>query len=256
MPVKRALTCLVTLGLLGLSSSALAVPPPPRASDPVADPGRSLASGDDTSAIAGNPANLAFLPRPSCAGAWPGRARPRLAPTAVWPSGSACRLGPSPPAFASICSARPTAPPAPFDASYHWLRWGLAVGNPQASFGTTIGWGFSKSPLLDGYLSLTSGITSRLLPWLSASFAVRDWNAPISTAGVPIERSWQWGLALRPFSSRAVEAGFDISLYEASESVSGHGTIGINVLASAGSAAISPSSPTASVASSPWPVST
>ncbi|MFS8071628.1 MAG: hypothetical protein ACMG6S_35105, partial [Byssovorax sp.] len=53
----RGLAGLATLGLLGLSSSALAAVPPPRASDAVADPGRSLASADDTTAIAGNPAN-------------------------------------------------------------------------------------------------------------------------------------------------------------------------------------------------------
>jgi protease IV len=233
VPVKRtlgqALAGLVTLGLLGLSSSALAVPPPPRASDPVADPGRTLASGDDTSAIAGNPANLAYLPAPELrwSMAWTGSPSPR--PNRGMAFGFGLPIGPFATGLRLDLLSPPDGAPAPFDASYHWLRWGLAVGNPQASFGTTIGWGFSKSPLLDGYLSLTSGITSRLLPWLSVAVEVRDWNAPISTAGIPIERSWQWGLALRPFSSRAVEAGFDLALYEASKSVSGHGTIGINV---------------------------
>ena len=48
----------------------------------------------------------------------------------------------------------PGLPVCPFVADYHWLRWGLAVGSDAASFGTTIGWGFSRSPLLDGYVSL------------------------------------------------------------------------------------------------------
>jgi protease IV len=227
--LRRALALSALSTLLGVASSATAAAPPPRASDPVPDPGRSLASSDDTTAIAGNPANLAFLPAPELrwSMAWTGSASPQ--PNRGMAFGFGLPIGPFATGLRLDWFSPPDGAPTPFDVNYHWLRWGIAVGNPMASFGTTLGWGFSRSPLLDGYLSLTSGITSRLLPWLSASFVVRDWNAPISTAGLPIERSWQWGLALRPFGTRAIEAGADLALYEASKTVSAHGMLSLNV---------------------------
>ena len=51
------------LGLCTLASgSAHAAPPPSLPSDPVPDPGKAIASVDDASSIAVNPANLAFMP--------------------------------------------------------------------------------------------------------------------------------------------------------------------------------------------------
>lgn len=227
---KRALAGLSTLCALGLASSAaLAEAPPPRPSDPVADPGRSLASSDDTTAIAGNPANLAHLPAPEFRWslAWTGSASPQ--PNRGMAFGVGLPIGPFATGLRLDWFSPPDGAPAPFDVNYHWLRWGIAAGNPMASFGTTLGWGFSRSPLLDGYLSLTSGITSRLLPWLSASFVVRDWNEPVSAAGLSIERSFQWGLALRPFGTRAIEAGADLALYQQSATVSAHGMLSLNL---------------------------
>ena len=227
---KRALAALSTFCALGLASSAaLAEAPPPRPSDPVADPGRSLASSDDTTAIAGNPANLAYLPAPEARWslAWTGSASPQ--PNRGMAFGVGLPIGPFATGLRLDWFSPPAGAPAPFDTNYHWLRWGIAAGNPMASFGTTLGWGFSRSPLLDGYLSLTSGITSRLLPWLSASFVVRDWNEPVSAAGLSIERSFQWGLAVRPFGTRAIEAGADLALYQQSATVSAHGMLSLNV---------------------------
>ncbi len=230
-PPRRALalTALSTLCFVGLASSAGAAIPPPRASDPVPDPGRSLASADDTTAIANNPANLAFLPAPELrwSMAWTGSASPL--PNRGMALGFGLPIGPFATGLRLDWLSPAVRAPAPFDTNYHWLRWGLAVGSPVASFGTTMGWGFSRSPLLDGYVSLTSGLTSRLFPWLSASLVVRDWNSPISAAGVPIERSWAAGLALRPFGTRAIEAGFDLALYETREAVSAHGMLSLNL---------------------------
>ena len=227
---KRALAGLSALGALGLvSSAALAEAPPPRPSDPVADPGRSLASSDDTTAIAGNPANLAYLLAPEFRWslAWTGSASPQ--PNRGMAFGVGVPIGPFATGLRLDWFSPPDGAPAPFDVNYHWIRWGIAAGNPMASFGTTLGWGFSRSPLLDGYLSLTSGITSRLLPWLSASFVVRDWNEPVSAAGLSIERSFQWGLALRPFGTRAIEAGADLALYQQSATTSAHGMLSLNL---------------------------
>jgi len=224
-----ALTALSTLCFLGLTPTASADIPPPRASDPVPDPGRSLASSDDTTAIANNPANLAYLPAAELrwSMAWTGSAS--ALPNRGMAFGFGVPIGPFATGLRLDWLSPSGSAPAPFDSNYHWIRWGLAVGNPKASFGTTIGWGFSRSPALDGYVSLTSGLTSRLFPWLSASLVVRDWNTPVSAAGVPIERSWAAGVALRPFGTRAIEAGFDLALYQTSEAVSAHGMLSLNL---------------------------
>src|SRR5580692_6343617 len=52
------------LALLALSLARPASAAPPRASDPVPDPGKGTANTEDTSAITLNPAALAFLPGP------------------------------------------------------------------------------------------------------------------------------------------------------------------------------------------------
>ena len=81
----------------------------------------------------------------------------------------------------------PGAAPAPFDATYHWLRWALAFGSEQASIGTTFGWGFSSEPALDGYLSVTSGVTWRPAP--SALRLVRRPRLERSRRAGPASRS-------------------------------------------------------------------
>jgi protease-4 len=52
------------LMLAGLAADLPARAAPPRASEPVPDPGKGVTNADDTAAIAQNPANLAFLPGP------------------------------------------------------------------------------------------------------------------------------------------------------------------------------------------------
>jgi protease-4 len=215
------------LALLAFASTASAAPPRP--SDPVPDPGRGITNADDTTAIALNPANLAFMP------AW--EARWNL----VW-TGSTSTLPNRGTSFAAGVPIGPFAtglrldflnPPAgaprPFDDNYRWLRWGLALGSGEASFGTTFGWGFSPLDALDGFVSITSGLTWRPAPWLSASFVARDWNMPESKGKVLSERSWVWGLGGRPFGSRVVELAWDLTYFEKSKAWGGHGMLGVDI---------------------------
>jgi protease-4 len=222
-----SLLCLLTG--LALPSTAFAVPPKPQATDAIPDPGKGTATADDTAAIAVNPANLVFLPAPELRFGlvWPGSASPLPNRGASFAAGYP--LGPFATGLRLDLFYPPKGADAPFDASYHWFRWGLALGNEVGSFGTTLGWGVSEEKALNGYFSLTSGVTSRLLPWLSASLLVRDWNEPVSDRGDRIERSYILGLGLRPLARRAVEAGFDLAFYEKSESFSGRATLGLDV---------------------------
>jgi protease IV len=219
------------LCLLGLTAPAVtsAVPPPPRASDPVPDPGKGTTNADDTSAIAVNPADLVFLPAPELRWnlVWTGSASPL--PNRGTSFAAGLPLGLFATGLRLDLFYPPEGAPARFDANYHWFRWGLAIGSNAASLGTTLGWGVSGSRALDGYFSATTGLTLRPWSWLSASVVVRDWNEPVSDLGDRIERSYVGGLGLRPFGRRALEAGFDLTYYEKSRSWSGRGLLGIDV---------------------------
>jgi protease IV len=223
------LSSLLSFAGLLLPEAALATPPPASASDPVPDPGKSTATTDDTSAIAVNPANLAFLSEPEARFglAWTGS--PSTLPNRGASLAAGLPIGPFATGLRLDLFSPPAGAPIPFDASYHWLRWGIAYGNPIASIGTTIGWGLSESRALNGYVSLTSGVTSRLFPWLSTSLLARDWNEPVSEGGVRIERSYALGLGLRPIGRRMIEAGVDLMFYEKSASIAGRATLGIDV---------------------------
>ena len=234
------------VGLLG-STSALAVPP--RASEPVPDPGKGITNADDTSAIALNPADLVFLPGPEFRWnlLWTGDSSPL--PNRGTSFAVGAPIGPFATGLRLDLLNPPGSSPAPFVESYHWIRWALAVGSEEASLGTTLGWGISRYAPLDGYFSLTSGGTWRPIPSLSLSFVASDWNEPVGRTsavgpgagkGAPgglealasaptLERSWVWGLGGRPFGSRVLEAAWDVTYFERSKAFGGHGMLGLDL---------------------------
>ncbi len=217
---------LLAASLASLSAAAL---PPARAADPVPDPGKHVASDDDSSAVAVNPANVAFLPAWELRWntAWTGDASPLPnrghefdAAIPFFFLGTGLRVDAFDP---------PAGSPAAFDDTDHWIRWALAARAGHAvAIGTTLGWGASNRPLLDGYFSLTSGITLRAVPWLSLAAVARDWNAPVSRGGLRTPRRYDLGFAVRPFSTDFVEVGFQAELYETRAAVP-RGTIAIEV---------------------------
>ncbi|WP_245678235.1 signal peptide peptidase SppA [Chondromyces crocatus] len=229
--MRNRLALLVTAcassALVSVSSVAA---PPERASQAVPDPGRSLAGGDDASAIAVNPANLAFLPAPEFRWMWvrPGSSSPIPA------AGHSFSLGL--PLWALSTGLRldlldpPDAAPAPFDAPYRWVRWGLALrASDSFSIGTTLGWGSSGALALDGHFSVTTGLTLRPLPHLSISAVARDWNEPQNRLGQAIERSYDVGVAIRPLGRRMLELGAEATYFERSQEVSPRFTMGVDV---------------------------
>jgi protease-4 len=234
-PLRRAaLAC--AFALLGSIPGRTAEAIPPRASDPVPDPGKGITNADDTSAIALNPANLAFLPGPEFRfnAVWTGPASPL--PNRGDSLAVGVPIGPFATGLRLDLLYPPDGAPLPYIQPYHWFRWALALGNEQVSIGHTFGWGFSRFEALDGFFSMSTGITWRPAPWISASFLARDWNEPIGKTspalkGTPIgvERSWSWGIGGRPLGTRMLEAAWDLTYYERSKAFGGHGMLALDV---------------------------
>jgi protease-4 len=226
----------LALALSGLTLDRTAAAIPPRASDAVPDPGKGITNTDDTTAIALNPANLAFLPGPEFRfnTVWTGAASPMPNRGSSFAVGAP--IGPFSTGLRLDLLFPPDRAPSPFTHSYQWVRWALAVGNDELSLGHTFGWGMSRLGSLDGFFSLTTGLTWRPAPWISASFLARDWNAPTSRGDtlthattLDIERSWSWGLGGRPLGSRLLEAAWDLTYYERSQAFGGHGMLAVEV---------------------------
>jgi protease IV len=228
-PRLRRMSVAGLLALVGLAAGPSARAAPPRASDPVPDPGKGITNADDTTAIALNPANLAFLPGAEARWGLVWTGSPATVPTRGTSFAAGVPIGPFATGLRLDLLDPPAGSPAPFSASYHWLRWALAFGNEEAALGTTFGWGFSGLDALDGFVSVTSGGTWRPFPSLSVSFVARDWNEPTSRGGVSIERSWVLGLGGRPFGSRVFEAAWELAYYERSEVFGGHGMLALDV---------------------------
>lgn len=233
MSVRTSTLVLTALavGVVTLASATSRADIPLKASDSVLSPGRSVASGDDTTAILVNPANLAFLPAPELRWSWswmdepsplPFRGNAAALAAPVWIAATGLRIDWMDPPR----GARPL-----FPDTYHWIRWDLALRAGEiAAFGTTLGWSGSDAGSLDGAFSFTSGATFRPSPYVSLALVARDWNKPATTSGPRIERSYEGGLALRPVGGRrALEIGLETAYYETSDAWVPRATVGVDV---------------------------
>ncbi|MEJ7735495.1 MAG: S49 family peptidase, partial [Polyangiaceae bacterium] len=198
----------------------------------VPDPGRSVAgaSSDDSSAIAVNPANLAFQQEWGCANwVWTGSAAPLPSrghsfalSVPIWMLATGLRVDLMDP---------PQAAAAPFGDNSQWIRWGLALrGGDAVALGTTLGWSSSDDARLDDHFSLTSGLTIRPATFLSLAAVARNWNEPVSRSRVyTLERSFDLGIALRPTSRRGFEIGLEAIHETATEQWTPRATLGIDI---------------------------
>ncbi len=231
MSLLRPRSVIGALLLAGLSaftwSPARALPPRP--SEPVPDPGRGVTNADDTTATALNPATLAFLPGPELRwnAVWTGS--PATVPGRGTSFAGGLPIGPFATALRLDLLYPPAGVGAPLDGSSQWLRWAVAYGGEQASVGTTLAASFSSTAELDRLVSLTTGVTLRPFPALSASLVARDWNEPVSRGGLSLQRSWVLGLGGRPFGSRLLESAWDLDFFEHSLTLGGHGMVGFDL---------------------------
>jgi protease IV len=180
--------------------------PFPRA-ERVPDPGRAVASSDDSTALVVNPANLTFMPG--------GELRWNWVRTGEGSSSSArghsfALAGALPFGLATgirMDFMRPPADaPVPYDSPFTWLTWGLSLGAKPASLGVSISHIYSTDPRVDGLTSVSVGTTLRPSRLLSIAGVVHDANAPRSFYGAHTDRSYGIGgrsvrLAVRSWNS-------------------------------------------------------
>lgn len=199
-----------------LGAGEAAADPPWKASESVIAPGRTVASADDATATAVNPALLPMLPDAELRWTWlwtegdartPARGHAFDAATPLWFLGSGLRLDAlDPPAGAG----------APYDQPYFWLRWGLGARLGQTlGVGATIAWSFAKEAELAGLVSVTAGAAWRPSRYLSFGLVARDLNQP---SDGPIERSYDASVAVRPcVGHRRFQVDLFTSYYERSD---------------------------------------
>lgn len=171
-------------------------------------PGRPLATNDDASALAQNPANLGFLPAPE------------LRWTVVNPHesskvpnrGHSFDLGL--PLFGPLSAGlrldlvRP--PRRELGADSRWLTWGFALAPTHAfSLGFSFAGSRSSDARTDGLYGVTTSASARPSRYFALAAVLRDWNGYTSSNGVRLERSYDLGVAVRPLGRRSFEVGVE-----------------------------------------------
>ena len=197
-PPLRALSTIAGAIAFGVTLAPLdaRADPPWTPAEIVASPGRTVASADDATAVAVNPALLPFVPDAELRWSWtwtpddaltPARGHAFSAATPLWFLGTGLRLDAIDP---------PQGAGSPFATPFYWIRWGLGASLGDAlSVGGTIAGSFAREPVLDGLVTLTAGLAYRPASYLSIGLVARDFNQP---ANGPVERSYDASVAVRP----------------------------------------------------------
>ena len=182
-------------------------------------PGRSVATGDDGSALVTNPANVSFMPGGELAWTWVksgdqawSSARGHafsLASSLPFGLGTGIRLDFVRPAVDDPSAA------VPLDEPYTWLTWGLSLGGDGSALGLSIAHLYSSEASVEGPTTLSVGWTARPGPAFALAAVAHDVNAPKDRNGRGlIDRSYTLGAALRPTGTRAFELGVEGRYYE------------------------------------------
>ncbi len=181
--------------------------------DRLPEPGRSVVTGDDSTAIAGNPANLSFMPDSELR--WSSVYLDEDA-TVPWQGHAVSFAGQVP--LLSMATGLRLDLLAPPDASgllvdhhYQWLTWGLAMRAGRTSaLGLSIQGSFSGGAWANDLTSFSLGYTYRPFDALAFSFVAHDINAPRNNF-YELDRSYDGGIAIRPLGSSAVELSVESS---------------------------------------------
>jgi protease-4 len=213
---------------LTLASGLAHAAPPWKPSEYVPAPGRTVASADDSTAVAVNPALLPFVPDAEARWSWlwtdgdaktPARGHAFGAALPLWFLGTGLRLDAlDPPAGAG----------APYDTPYFWLRWGVGASlGDTLSIGTTFAWSFAREPSLDNLVTITAGAAYRPSAYLSIGAVARDFNQASTSS---IERSYDASVAVRPIGGhRQLELDLFATYYERSDKWSPGLAVGVDV---------------------------
>jgi protease-4 len=178
--------------------------------------GRSAVSDDDSTALLVNPANLAFMPREelrwtgmflneSAAATYQGHAFALAFPVPFLSIGTGLRI--------DVVSPPRAAAEALFgnaNGRYEWLTWGLAF-RPSDSFsvGMSLQRSYSNQAAAHGLSSWSLGLSSRPNDYFGFAVVGNNLNAPTTSAGGYVDRTYNFAVALRPVRSRALEVGLE-----------------------------------------------
>ncbi len=206
-----------SVALLGgvLAAASIGAQTPDDRATPLPASGRSIVSDEDSSSIVLNPANLALMPSwdlrwqavfldESAMVPWQGHAFGLGTPIELLNLGLGLRL--------DLLD-----PPAqnPFSrfgnrSNYAWLTSALAYApNDSVALGASFQRSYSENPLLDAQSTWSVGYTVRPMNQFGLAVVGHDLNAPTNGSGGHVDRSYDIGLALRPFTSRGFELGLE-----------------------------------------------
>ncbi|MCU0694611.1 MAG: signal peptide peptidase SppA, partial [Polyangiaceae bacterium] len=197
-----------------LASLAIAQPRAQR----VPDPGRSVVSSDDSSALVINPANVSSIPGAELRWNWVrtgenawGSARGHsIGIAGAFPFGLGTGL--------RVDLVRPpVATPdrvVLLDEGYSWLTWGLGIGGEASALGMSVSHLYSGERGVNGPTTFSFGWTGRPSTWMGLAATANDVNAPKDESGRGlIDRSYSVGAAVRPLGTRALEVGVEARYY-------------------------------------------
>lgn len=220
----RALSRAVVLGsLAGLAAlAALASPGSARAQDYVRPPrilppARSLAGTDDSDALALNPSQIGFVP------SWELRYTHVELPTSAGrlATGRGDSVGFVLPLFFNLTTGLRYENLRPADRTgvTNLQTWGWALAlkvNDALSYALDVRWWLPSDAGLEG--ATTFGLSTAWRPskYAGVAIAANNLNAPrgsVLAPGVGIDRAFDFGLALRPLGTRALELGLETTVW-------------------------------------------
>jgi protease-4 len=193
-------------------------------------PGRPIASNDQASAVASNPANLGYLVSPELRWTWvrtregspdPGR-------------GHAFDLGINLPGHVGTALrlefVRPGDAAFPIASNYAWATWGIGWSPTRAwSLGFAVRHAYSGDPFIGGPTGLSLATTVRPSPYLALSIVGRDLNTPHPRSGPDLPPGVDVGIAVRPFGTRGFEIGLEDHYVDDTGAWLPRATLGVDV---------------------------
>jgi protease-4 len=177
--------------------------------------GRSVVTGDDSTAIVQNPANLAFMPGGEfrfqsvylddrALVPYQGHALSFAAPIHALNLATGLRLDLVDPPADGVN------PRYGRRSNYQWLNFGLALRTSDASaLGFSYQHAYSENSDIHGMSSWSLGYSVRPANAVGIAFVGHDLNAPASESGNVLARSYDLGIALRPLGDRGLEIGLE-----------------------------------------------
>jgi protease-4 len=207
---RAAVSSLAALGLGLFAQVAAAQVVPIVQQQRLVELGRSAVSGDDSTALVLNPANLAFIPgselrwtgtylNEDVVVPWQGHAFD-LAFRLPFSLATGFRLDLIDPPRAAEVGAKP---------DYQWFTWALALRTSESSsIGFSLERSFSHGSFGNALFGASVGMSSRPWDFLGISLAALDFNNPSNSVGT-LGAQYLAGVAIRPLSTRAIEVGLE-----------------------------------------------